>query len=176
MRIFKPLSGRLEGFPSSLLRLFLLLPPADHCTDCRLLPPLAPSEMSEGEQEDEADVVNSALLDSAHREKKVVYVGNIPTTCTPQQLKNAFIAFGPINSIQIPLDYKTQKNRGFGFVAYDEREDAQHARENMNGSEFQGRSLNVAVARPIRVKLGSRTAVWSHLESGTVGADDDDDA
>jgi hypothetical protein len=34
----------------------------------------------------------------------------------------------------------------------------------MHNSEFRGRCLNVAVARPIRVKLGSRTAVWSHQD------------
>ena len=124
-----------------------------------------PENNSEVEEEDYADIVNTALEDAAHREKKVVYVGNLDHDVTPQQLKNAFIPFGPISSVQIPLDYKTQKNRGFGFVAYEERDDATHARENMNNAEFQGRSLNVAVARPIRVKLGSRTAVWSHLES-----------
>ena len=117
---------------------------------------------SESDEEDYADVVNSALDDTAHREKKVVYVGNLDNEVTPQQLKTAFIPFGPISSIQIPLDYSTQKNKGYGFVTYEDRDDAQHARENMNDSQFQGRRLNVAVARPIRVKLGSKTAVWAH--------------
>ena len=113
----------------------------------------------------DGDVVNSALEDSAHREKKVVYVGNIPEDTTQQQLRVIFIPFGPISQIQIPVDYKTQRNKGFGFVSFEDREDAAHARENMHNAEFRNRCLNVAVARPIRVKLGSRTAVWSHVES-----------
>ena len=132
-------------------------------------PHAAKEAESESDEEDYADVVNSALDDTAHREKKVVYVGNLDNEVTPQQLKTAFVPFGPISSIQIPLDYSTQKNKGYGFVTYEERDDAQHARENMNNAQFQGRRLNVAVARPIRVKLGSKTAVWTHE---TVAVDD----
>jgi len=117
------------------------------------------------EHEDYADVINSALEDSAHREKKVVYIGNIPEKTTQEQLRILFVPFGPITQVQIPLDYKTQCNKGFGFVSFEDRDDAAHARENMHNAIFQGRCLNVAVARPIRVKLGSKTAVWSHLES-----------
>ena len=123
----------------------------------------------EGIDDEYADIVNTALEDSAHREKKVVYVGNIDHDVTPQDLKIAFIPFGPIASVQIPLDFKSQKNRGFGFVAFEDREDAAHARENMHNAEFRGRCLNVAVARPIRVKLGSSSAVWSHLDQYTDG-------
>ena len=115
-------------------------------------------------QDDNADVINSALSDSAHREKKVVYIGNITDKTTQEELRVLFIPFGPITQVQIPMDYKTQRNKGFAFVSFEDREDAAHARENLHNSEFQGRCLNVAVARPIRVKLGSRTAVWSHLE------------
>ena len=53
------------------------------------------------DEEDYEDVVNSALDDTAHREKKVVYVGNLDNEVTPQQLRTAFIPFGPISSIQI---------------------------------------------------------------------------
>jgi len=118
----------------------------------------------ESGDEDFGDVVNSSMDDSAHREKKVVYAGNIPEDTTQEQLKVIFIPFGPITQVQIPLNYKTQKNKGYGFITFEDREDAAHARENMHNSEFRGRCLNVAVARPIRVKLGSRTAVWSHQE------------
>ena len=114
--------------------------------------------------EDFGDVVNSSMNDSAHREKKVVYAGNIPEDTTQEQLKVIFIPFGPITQVQIPLNYKTQKNKGYGFITFEDREDAAHARENMHNCEFRGRCLNVAVARPIRVKLGSRTAVWSHQD------------
>jgi len=134
------------------------------------LPPLTvhptTPTMSEdfAQQAEHADVINSALSDSAHREKKVVYVGNIREDATQEQLRILFIPFGPITQVQIPLDYKSQRNKGFGFVSFEDRDDAAHARENMHNAEFQGRHLNVAVARPIRVKLGSSTAVWSHVD------------
>ena len=129
------------------------------------------------EQAEHADVINSALSDSAHREKKVVYVGNIREDTTQEQLRILFIPFGPITQVQIPLDYKSQRNKGFGFVSFEDRDDAAQARENMHNAEFQGRCLNVAVARPIRVKLGSSTAVWSHVDGAgnvNIGAGNND--
>lgn len=35
-------------------------------------------------------------------------------------LHAAFIPFGPIKDVDIPLDHQTQKNRGFGFVTFGE--------------------------------------------------------
>jgi RNA recognition motif-containing protein len=35
-------------------------------------------------------------------------------------LHAAFIPFGPIKDVDIPLDHQTQKNRGFGFVTFEE--------------------------------------------------------
>ena len=35
-------------------------------------------------------------------------------------LHAAFIPFGPIKDVDIPQDHQTQKNRGFGFVTFEE--------------------------------------------------------
>lgn len=46
-------------------------------------------------------------------------------------LHAAFIPFGDIMDIQIPLDYETEKHRGFAFVEFESAEDAAAAIDNM---------------------------------------------
>lgn len=51
---------------------------------------------------------------------------------TTEVLYSAFIPFGEVRNVQIPVDPKTGKIRGFGFVEFAEIDDAQEAKENMN--------------------------------------------
>jgi len=46
-------------------------------------------------------------------------------------LHAAFIPFGDIMDVQIPLDYETEKHRGFAFVEFESAEDAAAAIDNM---------------------------------------------
>ncbi|KAG1664207.1 Peptidyl-prolyl cis-trans isomerase E [Nymphon striatum] len=76
-------------------------------------------------------------------------------------LHAAFIPFGDINDIQIPLDYQTQKHRGFSFIEFEHAEDAAAAIDNMNDSELFGKTVRVNLAKPIRLKEGSSRPVWA---------------
>lgn len=75
--------------------------------------------------------------------------------------QSTFIPFGDITDITIPLDYSTQKHRGFAFVEFELVEDAAAAIDNMNESELYGRTIRVNVARPKMLKEGSSRPVWS---------------
>lgn len=46
-------------------------------------------------------------------------------------IRSAFIPFGDLTEVQIPLDYETEKHRGFAFVEFESPEDAQAAIDNM---------------------------------------------
>ena len=78
-----------------------------------------------------------------------------------QVLQAAFIPFGDITDISVPLDYSTQKHRGFAFVEFESVEDAAAAIDNMNESELFGRTVRVNIARPKMLKEGSARPVWS---------------
>ena len=93
--------------------------------------------------------------------KRVVYVGGLAEEVEEKILQAAFIPFGDITDISIPLDYSTQKHRGFGFVEFQLVEDAAAAIDNMNGSELCGRTIRVNIARPKMLKEGSSRPVWS---------------
>ncbi|OWZ24834.1 Peptidyl-prolyl cis-trans isomerase E [Phytophthora megakarya] len=102
-------------------------------------------------------------------DKKALYVGGLDGQVTEQGLYTAFVPFGPIKSVQIPLDYHSQRGKGFGFVEFDEEADARAAIDNMDDSELFGRTLRVAIAKPDRPKLGSNKPVWAETDE-TMGA------
>ncbi|BFZ16966.1 hypothetical protein BsWGS_20006 [Bradybaena similaris] len=93
--------------------------------------------------------------------KRLVYVGGCAEEVDDKVLRSAFIPFGEIIDVQMPLDYETEKHRGFGFVEFESAEDAAHAIDNMNESELFGRTIRVNLAKPMKVKDGASKAVWA---------------
>lgn len=64
-------------------------------------------------------------------DKRTVYVGGLADEVTEQLVNDAFIPFGDIVEIQMPVDYESQKHRGFAFVEFETAEDASAAIDNM---------------------------------------------
>ncbi|PNF37100.1 Peptidyl-prolyl cis-trans isomerase E [Cryptotermes secundus] len=87
--------------------------------------------------------------------------GGLAEEVDEKVLNAAFIPFGDVMDIQIPLDYETEKHRGFAFVEFECAEDAAAAIDNMNDSELFGRTIRVNLAKPQKIKEGSSKAVWS---------------
>uniref|UniRef100_A0A146LQE9 Peptidyl-prolyl cis-trans isomerase E n=1 Tax=Lygus hesperus TaxID=30085 RepID=A0A146LQE9_LYGHE len=93
--------------------------------------------------------------------KRIVYVGGLAEEVDEKVLRSAFMVFGEVTDIQIPLDYQTEKHRGFAFIEFEFKEDAAAAIDNMNDSELFGRTIRVNLAKPQKIKEGSTRAVWS---------------
>ncbi|KAF5270004.1 hypothetical protein FQR65_LT05803 [Abscondita terminalis] len=93
--------------------------------------------------------------------KRTIYVGGLAEEVDEKTLNAAFIPFGDVVDIQIPLDYETEKHRGFAFVEFETAEDAAAAIDNMNDSELFGRTIRVNLAKPQRIKEGSTRPVWA---------------
>lgn len=77
-----------------------------------------------------------------------LYVGNLSYQMTDADLESTFAEFGTVSSAKIIMDRETNRSKGFGFVEFDSKEDAESAIENLNGKEVSGRSLVVNEARP----------------------------
>ena len=77
---------------------------------------------------------------------KNIYVGNLPFSATADDLREAFSHFGTVTSAQVISDRDTGRSRGFGFVEMSEGGD--EAIANLNGAQFQGRTLTVNEAKP----------------------------
>jgi RNA recognition motif-containing protein len=77
-----------------------------------------------------------------------IYVGNISRTVTEQELREAFEAFGAVQSASIIKDKFSGESRGFGFVEMPNKEEADKAISGLNGKDLKGRNLTVNEARP----------------------------
>ncbi|KAI6198327.1 Peptidyl-prolyl cis-trans isomerase E [Aphelenchoides fujianensis] len=99
-----------------------------------------------------------------HNRKRTVFVGGFGGEVDEKVLSLAFIPFGEIVGISIPMEYETGKHRGFGFVEFESAEDAAAAIDNMNDSELYGRTIRVNFARPPKVTERSSRPVWADDE------------
>ncbi|XP_076461353.1 poly(U)-binding-splicing factor PUF60-like [Babylonia areolata] len=76
-----------------------------------------------------------------------IYVGSINFEIREDTIKQAFLPFGPIKSVNLSWDPVTNKHKGFAFIEYEVPEAAQLALEQMNGVMIGGRNIKV-VGRP----------------------------
>ncbi|KIZ03089.1 hypothetical protein MNEG_4873 [Monoraphidium neglectum] len=92
--------------------------------------------------------------------KTTLYVGGLEESVNEATLHAAFIPFGDLKDVNIPMDNELGKHRGFGFVEFEDKDDAAAAIDNMHNSELFGRVLRVNFAQPAKIKGGDKG--WSH--------------
>jgi len=75
-------------------------------------------------------------------QSKKLYVGNLKYSVTSEELNELFGQHGTIVQADVI------EGKGFGFVEFETQEEADKAREALNGHDFQGRNMRVDYARP----------------------------
>ena len=77
-----------------------------------------------------------------------IYVGNLAHQVSDDELREAFEAFGQVESAVVIKDKFSGESRGFGFVEMPSQDEAQAAIEGLNEKELRERTMNVSEARP----------------------------
>jgi len=77
-----------------------------------------------------------------------IYVGNLSSEITEEELRQEFEAFGEVESVNIITDKISGRPKGFGFVEMTSESEGQAAITGLNGKPLKDRTLNVNVARP----------------------------
>jgi RNA recognition motif-containing protein len=77
-----------------------------------------------------------------------IYIGNLSHDATEVDLRQAFEAFGQVESINIVKDRFSGESRGFAFVEMPSRNEAQAAITGLSGKSVKGQSVTVDEARP----------------------------
>jgi RNA recognition motif-containing protein len=75
-----------------------------------------------------------------------LYVGNIYFGLSEDQLKEVFERYGKVESVRIMKDNQTGRSRGFGFVSFENDQEAELAKNELDGAEVGGRNLRVNYA------------------------------
>ncbi len=77
-----------------------------------------------------------------------LYVGNLDYGVSSDDLQDLFEEFGVVLSAKVITDRDTKRSKGFGFVEMENDGEAQNAIEELDGAEYEGRTIKVNVARP----------------------------
>jgi RNA recognition motif-containing protein len=77
-----------------------------------------------------------------------LFVGNLNYNTTEADLLALFSQYGPVERVNVVTDRMTGQPRGFAFVEMTNRNEAEAAIAALNGSDLNGRTMNVNEARP----------------------------
>lgn len=72
-----------------------------------------------------------------------LYVGSLHFNITEDMLRGIFEPFGKVEQVNLVKDNDTGRSKGFGFITFNNSEDAKKALEQLNGFELAGRPMKV---------------------------------
>ena len=76
-----------------------------------------------------------------------IFVSNLSFNIQDEDLNELFSEYGAVDSAKVITDRESGRSRGFGFVEMED-EAGEAAINALNGKEYEGREINVAVAKP----------------------------
>jgi hypothetical protein len=83
-----------------------------------------------------------------------IYVGNLSYNVSQDELREAFAAYGHVDSANLITDKFTGESKGFGFVEMPDNSEADAAIKGLNDQPFKGRPLRVNQAKPRSERSG----------------------
>lgn len=81
-----------------------------------------------------------------------IFVGNLPYSYEERDVVNLMERFGGLRTVSVPMDRYTRRNRGFAFVEFEQRADAEDAFNKYKDYELEGRKLRLDwdIGRPAK--------------------------
>ncbi|RXN26432.1 polyadenylate-binding 1-like 2 [Labeo rohita] len=83
-------------------------------------------------------------------------VNDLHPNVTEKELHAIFFPFGPICTLKVCRDIKTNLSRGYGFVTFERRCDAEKALKALKFSELVGKPMNIMWGEDTAVKVLAR--------------------
>jgi RNA recognition motif-containing protein len=79
---------------------------------------------------------------------KNIFVGNLDFAATESSIRSLFEPYGSVQRVNLVTDRDTGRSRGFAFVEMTDSAEADRAITALNGTQLDGRALNINEARP----------------------------
>lgn len=96
----------------------------------------------------ERDSSRHNAVSNSDRDQNTIRVTNISEDTKEEDLQELFANFGRISRVYLAKDKETLQSRGFAFVSFARREDAQQAMERLQGYGYDHLILKLEWARP----------------------------
>ncbi|MEO8594500.1 MAG: RNA-binding protein [Candidatus Solibacter sp.] len=79
---------------------------------------------------------------------KNIFVGNLSFSANESSVRSLFEPYGQVDRVNVVTDRETGRSRGFAFVEMANGDEADRAIAALNGTDLDGRTLNINEARP----------------------------
>ena len=87
---------------------------------------------------------------------KNIFVGNLNFKTSEDDLRKLFEPYGAVDRVTVLTDRDTGRSRGFAFVEMANTDEGDKAIAALNGTQLEGRTLNINEARPKGERSGGR--------------------
>jgi len=81
-----------------------------------------------------------------------IYVGQLPYSVTEEELREMFLQYGEVSSLNLIMDRYSGQSKGFGFIEMPNNAEADQAIKGLNKSMLKGREIKVNQAEERRKK------------------------
>ncbi|EOA81381.1 uncharacterized protein SETTUDRAFT_99605, partial [Exserohilum turcica Et28A] len=98
-----------------------------------------------------------------------LFVTGIHPTLTEDEVTRLFEKYGDVEQCNIMRDPHTKESRGFGFVKMVTSEQADAAKEGLQGEVHQGRTLSIEKARRARPRTPTPGKYYGPPKRGKCG-------
>ncbi len=93
---------------------------------------------------------------------KSIFVGNLSSNLTPDELRTLFQSYGAVERIEIVTDVNTGYSRGFAFVGMTDDIDAAKAVSILDGTTVWGKPIKVEAARS-KLQRSKPASIWGRI-------------
>lgn len=90
-----------------------------------------------------------------------IYISNLSYGVSDADLNQLFTEYGEITSAKVIMDRESGRSRGFGFVEMPNDAEAQKAINELNGADYDGKTISVTVARPRTERSDNRSGGYN---------------
>lgn len=77
-----------------------------------------------------------------------IFIAGLSYSINDNDLRDLFSEYGEISSAKVIMDRATGRSKGYGFVELADNTSGQKAIDELNGAEYDGRTISVSEARP----------------------------
>ena len=81
-----------------------------------------------------------------------IYVGQLPYSVTEEELREMFLQYGEVSSLNLLTDKFSGQSKGFGFIEMPNNSEADQAIKGLNKTMVKGREIKVNQAEERRKK------------------------
>jgi RNA recognition motif-containing protein len=86
-----------------------------------------------------------------------VYVGNLSKQITDAQLRDLAIPFGALVTANVAMELSSGSSKGFGFLDFNNDDEARAAIAGLDGREVNGQALKVNESKPREKRTDAAT-------------------